>query len=112
MRGMSFNKDKYGRYKSCLDVVQLLFCFYVFISVINYLHGIRGRRQLEFRTSTDEENLDRLERNLHDFKITAEDNEKKYTEVIRKLMACMWIFFFLTEVAGLWRTKRFSMMGE
>ncbi|XP_076104494.1 uncharacterized protein LOC143073090 isoform X18 [Mytilus galloprovincialis] len=45
----------------------------------------RGRRQLEFRTSTDEENLDRLERNLHDFKITAEDNEKKYTEAARKL---------------------------
>ncbi|XP_071169388.1 tropomyosin isoform X6 [Mytilus edulis] len=46
----------------------------------------RGRRQLEFRTSTDEENLDRLERNLHDFKITAEDNEKKYTEAARKLI--------------------------
>ncbi|XP_052101727.1 tropomyosin isoform X10 [Mytilus californianus] len=46
----------------------------------------RGRRQLEFRTSTDEENLDRLERNLHDFKITAEENEKKYNEAARKLI--------------------------
>lgn len=50
------------------------------------MHGIRGRRQLEFRTSADEENLERLERAMHDFKLTAEENEKKYNEAARKLI--------------------------
>lgn len=50
------------------------------------MHGIRGRRQLEFRTTTGEENLERLERGLHDFKIAAEENEKKYNEAARKLI--------------------------
>lgn len=63
-----------------------LFPFIYFLFSPNYLHGIRGRRQLEFRTTTDEENLDRLERGLHEYKLTAEENEKKYSEVNIKCM--------------------------
>ena len=73
-----------------------LFPFIYFLFSPNYLHGIRGRRQLEFRTTTDEENLDRLERGLHEYKLTAEENEKKYSEVNIKCMH--FDLFFLTEV--------------